>query len=59
MLHISFDSFHKVRDKVVSSGQLHVNLGEGIFDTISQIDQTIVDADSVHDYGGNQCEEYY
>lgn len=53
MLHVAFDRFNEIGNQVMSPGELDVNLGERIFDAISEIDQTIVDADRIEDYCGN------
>ena len=50
MLHVAFDRFNEIGNQVMSPGELDVNLGERIFDAISEIDQTIVDADRIEDY---------
>jgi hypothetical protein len=59
MFHVAFDRFDEVWNKVVTPGELYINLRESIFDTISQVDETIVNADCKKDDCGNQREENY
>jgi hypothetical protein len=57
MLHVAFDRFNEIGNQVMTPGELDVNLGERIFDAISEIDQTIVDADRVEDYCGKENQQ--
>jgi hypothetical protein len=43
----------------VPTSKLYINLCERVFDPITQIDQTIVNADRVEHDGGNCREEYH
>ena len=42
----------------MTARKLHVNLSKCIFDTIPEIDQAIVDSDSVEEDDCDYCEEY-
>ena len=57
MFHVAFYGFDEVRYEVVASGELDVNLGKGILDAISQVDEIIIDRDSKGDDRNDYREE--
>ena len=57
MFHVAFDGFDEIRNQVVASRQLYVNLREGISDAISLANQAVVDADRQKDEYSQNCEE--
>jgi len=42
MFHIALCGFHQIGDQIVSSFQLHINLGKTIFESVSQSYQFVV-----------------
>ena len=58
MLHVAFNGFDEVGDQVIATGQLHVDLREGVLDAIAKIDEGIVDKNCKEDYRDNYREEY-
>jgi hypothetical protein len=59
MLHVAFDGFDEIRDQVVSASQLNVNLGKRVFDTVSKVNQAIIDTDCENYDCRDYREEYY
>ncbi len=59
MFHVALDGFDEIWNQIVPPGELHVNLCEGVFNAISQVDKTIVDANCKKGDCAEQCEEYY
>lgn len=57
MLHVTFDSFDEIRNQVIATRQLYIDLGEGIPDAISEIDESVVNTHCVQDYRDNYREE--
>ena len=45
MLHVALGRFHQVRNEVVPAGQLDIDLGIGVLDTVSTDDKLVVHAD--------------
>ncbi len=58
MLHVAFDGFDEIRDQVVTAGQLHVDLREGILDPVALVDQPVVYADCPEDDCSDNRDEY-
>src|SRR5207302_899398 len=57
MLHITLGGFDQVGNQVVAPFELHVDLGERIFETIAEGDESIIDAGgpkAEHDYDQEQ-----
>ncbi len=48
MGHITFDRLDQIRDQVVSSLELHFDLGEAVLVAILEGDQSVIDADDQH-----------
>ena len=49
VLKVSFGCFDEIRNEVVAAFELHVDLREGVFETVAQGDERIVDADDPKD----------
>jgi hypothetical protein len=47
-----------IGNQIVTAGQLHVDLGEGVFDTVARIDQSVVDTDRIKRQRDNYRQEY-
>jgi hypothetical protein len=47
VLHVPFDDFDQIRDQVVASFQLHVDLGESVFEFVLRGDKAVVTPDEV------------
>ena len=48
-LHVALDGVHEVRDQVVPTLELDLDLGERLVDPVSTADETVVDADDEQD----------
>jgi deoxycytidine triphosphate deaminase len=44
VLHVALGRFDEVGDEIVATFELDVDLGEGVFETVSQGDEGVVDA---------------
>jgi len=51
--HVGFGGFDEVGDEVVAAFELHIDLGEGVFEAVAQLNQVVVDADD------EECERNY
>ena len=58
MAHVTFDRFNEIRNQVVASGQLYIDLGKRIPDAVAKIDKIVVDTYYERDQRRNDCEEY-
>ena len=57
VFHIAFDRFDEIWNQVVPSGELHIDLRKSVLYAITQIDETIVDADCEQNDCRNHGEE--
>ncbi len=57
MLHVAFDGFNEIRNQVIATSQLNIDLSESILDAIAKIYESVVDANCVEDYRDNYREE--
>ncbi len=57
MLHVTFNGFDEIRNQVIATGQLHIDLCESVLDAIAKIDEGVVDTNCVEDYQDNYREE--
>jgi hypothetical protein len=49
MREVTLGRFHQIRNQVVTPGQLHIDLREGILVAIPRCHQSVVDRHEVHD----------
>lgn len=57
MFDVTLDGFDEVRNEVVSSGQLDIDLCKPVSDAISFIDESVVNTDRPENYRGNYAQE--
>ena len=58
MLHVPFYRLDEIRDKIVASRELHVNLCESVPYAIAFIDETVVNSNRPEHYRGDYYQEY-
>jgi hypothetical protein len=58
VFHISFYGLNQIWDEVIAPRKLDIDLRKRIFDAVTKIDQTIVNAYRIHQECGRNCEEY-
>ena len=58
VLHVAFDGFHKVRDEVMTPGELDVNLRKCVSDTVAFVDQSVVNTNCPEHNCGDDAEKY-
>lgn len=58
VLHVGLHCLDQIRDQVVATGQLHVDLGEGVAITIAAGDKAVVDADRPEQQGDADAEHH-
>ena len=57
VFHVAFNGFDKVWYQVVTTSQLHIDLGERVANTVTLIDKTVVNTDRPkHDHRDNNQE---
>ena len=57
VLEIAFGCLYQIGNQVIATFELHVNLSEGVFEAVSECDQSVVDTydpEGQHDYKDQQ-----
>ena len=57
VLQIALGGFDQIRDEVIAAFELHIDLGEGVLETVPQGDEPVVDADDEESQHGDEGEE--
>ena len=57
MFHIALDDFDEVGNQIIAPSQLHIDLGECVFNAITSVDQSVVNANCPEDNCRNKAEE--